>query len=186
MKKIFALLLVSFFIASASYAQILDPIEWSARAKRVSNTEVEITLTADIEAGWHLYGTNIPEGGPYPTAFYFYDSTIFSSYKEVVQVTEPEEKFDPNFGITLQLHDNNAVFSKKVTLKDASTKQFAIYTEYQLCNDVSCLPPNEKEIIVNLEGAVTQGAEQKKESKTEAIETAPVKLLFSKRKKIPF
>ena len=32
----------------------------------VSGNEAEIVFNATIDAGWHLYSTDIPDGGPTP------------------------------------------------------------------------------------------------------------------------
>lgn len=67
MKKTFILscLLLTAFVFQAM-AQIQEPVKFKSEFKKVSDTEAEIVFTATIDAGWHVYSTNIPDGGPTP------------------------------------------------------------------------------------------------------------------------
>ncbi|MDE5745526.1 MAG: thiol:disulfide interchange protein, partial [Paramuribaculum sp.] len=60
-------------LAGVSYAgaQILSPIIWNVTSSMTSDTEGEIVFSATIEDGWHLYGLNLPEGGPKATSIDF-------------------------------------------------------------------------------------------------------------------
>ena len=61
-------LIVSTLLASS---QIVDPVKWTFSQNKVSGDEFEINFTAKIDKGWHLYSTDLPEGGPIKTSFYF-------------------------------------------------------------------------------------------------------------------
>ena len=52
----------------AAFAQIANPVKWKTAVKMTDATNGVVTFTATIDAGWHVYGTNIPNGGPQPTA----------------------------------------------------------------------------------------------------------------------
>lgn len=68
MKRILltALAAVAAFAISIN-AQIVNPIVWTISTSMTSATEGEISFAAAIEPGWHLYGTNLPDGGPRAT-----------------------------------------------------------------------------------------------------------------------
>ena len=69
MKKIVSLLaiLVTFF----GTAQIVEPVKWSSSVVKVSDTEIDLIITANIENNWHLYSQYTPEGGALPLVFTF-------------------------------------------------------------------------------------------------------------------
>ena len=56
------------------FGQMMNPIKWDAK-ETIKDKSVTITYTATIEDGWHLYGTDIPDGGPNATTF-TYDKLI--------------------------------------------------------------------------------------------------------------
>ena len=69
MKKLITLLLIA-FVAIAK-AQIYTPVKWSTSVEKINDTEYYLVAKATIEAGWKLYGQNIPPNGPIPTTFEF-------------------------------------------------------------------------------------------------------------------
>ena len=76
-------------------------------------------MTATIDAGWHLYSQDIPEGGPIPTTFVFEEAT---AYKTKGKVTEghPHEEYDPNFEMTLKYYSDKAEFRQEIEVLSAS------------------------------------------------------------------
>ena len=70
MKKTFflscLLMMVSFISA---FAQIQDPVQFKTELKKISETEAQIVFTGTIDAGWHVYSTELPEGGPISATF---------------------------------------------------------------------------------------------------------------------
>ena len=70
MKKLFSLLLL-LCVSVISYAQIIDAVHWRFSVKDISDSEKELVFTANMDDGWHLYGMNIPDGGPAATTFSF-------------------------------------------------------------------------------------------------------------------
>ena len=45
-----------------------DAVSWSHSVEDKSPTEKIIVFTAKLKGDWHLYGTELPSGGPTPTA----------------------------------------------------------------------------------------------------------------------
>ena len=64
-------LLITLFalLPMAAGAQMTDPVSWTSDFKAEGDTAT-LTINATIEAGWHLYGTELPEieFGPHATA----------------------------------------------------------------------------------------------------------------------
>lgn len=70
MKKLFSLLFL-LCVSVISYAQIIEAVHWRFSVKDISDSEKELVFTANMDDGWHLYGMNIPDGGPAATTFSF-------------------------------------------------------------------------------------------------------------------
>ncbi|KQC28696.1 protein-disulfide reductase DsbD family protein [Flagellimonas eckloniae] len=122
------------------HSQILDPVKWSTSVEKVSDNEYDIIATATIDAGWHLYSQNVPEGGPIPTSFSFQDS---ENYELVDEMKEAEGHIidDPVFGMRIKFFEDKTAFRQRIKVLDT------IYTiegevEYMVCDDEKCLPPN--------------------------------------------
>ena len=70
MKKCFSLLfLLAAIFCQVLPAQNLEPIKWAHELKKLSDADYELVFTATIAPGWHLYSTDIPDGGPVSTTF---------------------------------------------------------------------------------------------------------------------
>ena len=50
-------------------AQIQEPITFKTELNKVSENEAEIIFKASIEKGWHLYSTELGDGGPISATF---------------------------------------------------------------------------------------------------------------------
>ena len=70
MKKITSLLLLWVMVLPL-WAQFHDPVSFSVSQKKLSDSEFEIVFTGKAEAGWHVYSTDIPDGGPTPATINF-------------------------------------------------------------------------------------------------------------------
>ena len=147
MKKILFILLLA--IGSISYAQVHDPVKWSASVKKISDKEAELIAVATIQKDWHLYSQEIPEGGPIPTLFTFEGD---SRYLKKGNTTEPEGHVvdDPIFEMKIKYFDTKAVFTQKIRLKTAEKFTVKGAVEYMVCTGENCLPPKEVELTFNV------------------------------------
>ena len=68
MKKIVSFLMLS-FIAIAVFAQFQEPVTWNVKFEKLSDTEAEISFVGQIERGWHVYSTDLGDGGPISATF---------------------------------------------------------------------------------------------------------------------
>ena len=56
-------------IVSALAAQGDNPVRWRTIVKAGADGNGTVTFRALISPGWHLYGLELPEGGPKATNF---------------------------------------------------------------------------------------------------------------------
>ena len=143
MKKIFCSIFI-LFLAIVSYAQIQEPVKFKTELKNVSATEVEIVFTASIEQGWHVYSTDLGDGGPISATF----NTDKLVGAEVVGKLRPVGKevasFDKLFEMNVRYFEHSAQFVQKLKLTGGDY-QIVGYLEYGACNDENCLPPTQVE-----------------------------------------
>lgn len=147
------LTLLGLFLMIGLQAQILEPVKVSQQLKKLSETEYEIRFNVDIEEGWHIYSTNLGEGGPVSA------SLTFENTKGVLKVGDLTFKgheiaaYDKLFGMDVRYFENSVEFIQKVQLQDASYVLTG-YFEYAACNDEACLPPTQVEFdYSNVKGA---------------------------------
>ncbi len=173
MKKIFLLgliVLMGLFGNTAS-AQQLDPAKWTYSVKETSATEAELVFTAKIDDGWHLYSQYTDPAGPLPIVF---DFTKSADYELVGKVQEPKphEELDPLFDCVVKSFSGTVVFRQKV--KRLSDKDFTVkgVLSYQMCNNGSCIAPEDHDFIFKVKGAEALVAEA--EGGEEAVDTMAV------------
>ena len=156
MKKItFALTLV---IASLLVqAQIVNPTKWSFGSKQ-DGQNVELIFEANIDEGWHLYDTYLPDGGPIATTFVYEDSTLFDFVGEIQKDPKPEIHFDETFQLNVGYFGGKAILTQKIKLKSSDPTEIKGYVLFMSCNDETCTPPEEVEFSFkfNQEGAAVK------------------------------
>lgn len=138
-------------LTEVSFAQVLKPVKWSFSTKQLSNEDVQLIFTANIDPTWHLYSQDIPEDGPVPTSFNFEKNP---QYKLVGKVKEPKaiEEYDKNFDMVVKYFANKAVFTQDI--KVLTDKDFKIegVLEFMCCDDSRCLPPDEVDFSFSVKG----------------------------------
>ena len=66
-KLLFPFVLLLF--AVAVQAQIQDPVKFNSELKILAADEAEVVFTAAIDKGWHVYSTDLGDGGPISATF---------------------------------------------------------------------------------------------------------------------
>ena len=154
MKKLslFVLMMAAMFVASA---QMLDPAKVSCSVKETSATEAELVVTVKLDAGWHMYSQHTDPNGPLPTEFSFEKSNDYGLVGKVIE-PKPHEENDPLFGCVVKSFSGNVVFRQKI--KKLSTKDFTVKgtISYQLCNNGSCIAPEDHDISFKVKGATEE------------------------------
>lgn len=134
------------------WAQIQEPVKFKTEWKSISADEAEIIFTGNIEKGWHVYSTDLPEGGPISATF----NTDRMEGAETVGKLTPKGKetdmMDPIFGMQVRFFEHTATFIQKIRLTGGSY-DIAGYLEYGACNDENCLPPTSVEFSFKGEAA---------------------------------
>jgi len=109
-----------------------------------------VVLTADIQAGWHIYAQGPDNGdGPIPTSFKFEKSDLFSLSGGVIPKSKAKVSFDPTFKKNIGVHEGRVIFEQKVILHKGA-KLIKGSLEFMVCNDKQCLPPKDLDFEIKL------------------------------------
>ena len=122
------------------FAQMQDPVQFKTEWKEISATEAEIVFTGTIDAGWHVYSTELGDGGPTSATFNIDEIKGAELVGKLTPGAGEIDKMDPIFGMQVRYFEKSAKFAQKVKLTGGD---YVIkgYLEYGACNDENCLPP---------------------------------------------
>jgi thiol:disulfide interchange protein DsbD len=146
MKKLFGTALILLALPALISAQILNPVHWSYSAKKISQGQYILHLTANIDPGWHVYAQDAGEG-PVPTSFKFEKTTGATYTGKVHEVGKLHKSYDKNFDSVLKYYENKVDFEQYVKVKDG-TPSIRGTLEYMVCDNHQCLP--QKDIDFNI------------------------------------
>ena len=139
-KSIFSILLLLF--AVVVQAQIQEPVKFKSELKTSQAGEAEVVFTGTIDKGWHVYSTDLGDGGPISATF----NVESISGAELVGKLKPVGKevaaFDKLFEMKVRYFENTAQFVQKLKLTGGEYK-VEVFLEYGACNDENCLPPTQ-------------------------------------------
>ncbi|NDW17306.1 thiol:disulfide interchange protein [Dysgonomonas sp. 216] len=172
MKKIF-FVFASMLLSLNMWA---DPVSWNFKLVDKDNGEVELLCEATIQQGWHLYDTEIPQGGPVATNITIDEvkgATAVGTFKAIGSKLHKE--YDNIFEMEIGYYETKATFAQrfKVTDKKAFTVKGDVRA--QACNDKECTPPLPNDFSFTAKdlpaGFVGASTEKPKDNEPKAPET---------------
>ena len=143
MKRLFLVSCLFFLVGILpTIAQIQEPVQFQTTLKTLSESEVEIVFNGSIDAGWHVYSTDLPSGGPISATFNVDQIQGAELVGGLVPQGKEIKKYDKLFEMEVRYMEHTATFVQKLKITD---EKFFIegYLQYGACNDENCLPPSE-------------------------------------------
>ena len=128
-------------IMSALAAQGDNPVRWRTIVKAGADGNGTVTFRALISPGWHLYGLELPEGGPKATNFDLAGSKGVKFTGKVKPARTALSVEDPLFGMTLSWWDSNVEFTVPFRVTDPAEARIICKISYMACDGSSCRPP---------------------------------------------
>ncbi|MCH5178421.1 MAG: thioredoxin family protein [Prevotellaceae bacterium] len=138
-KKLYTTLLL-LAITLCAAAQWEEPVEFSVSQKQVSDKEIVIRFEGKIDQGWHVYSTDVGEGGPTPATFNIDEAKGVRPNGKLRAIGNATRKHDPVFDMELSFFENRCVFEQRLTITEPEYSAKG-YLEYGACNDRNCTPP---------------------------------------------
>ena len=121
-------------------AQILEPVTFKTEWKQVSDEKAEIVFTGSIDPGWHVYSTDLGDGGPISATFNVDKIQGAEPVGKLKPVGKEVSGFDPLFEMQVRYFEKTAQFVQELKLTGDAWRVEG-YLEYGACNDENCLPP---------------------------------------------
>lgn len=118
------------------------PTDWKFSLEDKGNGEIELVANVAIKQGWYIYGTDIPDGGPYPTSL----SIDKIAGAVAVGNFEPKDSklksgYDAIFEMTIGSYENTAKFVQRFKVTDKQKFTLEGDVRSQACNGSECTPP---------------------------------------------
>lgn len=139
-------LLMLISAVNISVAQILTPIKWTFSQTRENDSTLLLQYKAEIEADWHLYGTELPDGGPQPTTITYTTMDGASEIGKASADKQATETYEPLFEQLLTWYSGEVTFSQRVRITSPDYK-IEGHIRYMGCNNMTCLPPTTEEFL---------------------------------------
>jgi thiol:disulfide interchange protein DsbD len=149
MKRIITISFLLLF-SNILFAQIQNPVVWTATSKKIADKTYEVHITATIDRGWHIYSQTTPDGGPIPTSITFTKNPLVIVEGKAKEVGKLEKHNEPLFGVDVKQFSNTVDFVQLVKLKAPVKTSMNVAVEFMVCNDKQCLPPSTRKFSVAL------------------------------------
>lgn len=149
MKRIITISFLLLF-SNILFAQIQNPVEWTATSRKIADKTYEVHITATIDHGWHIYSQTTPDGGPIPTSITFTKNPLVIVEGKAREVGKLEKHNEPLFGVDVKQFSNTVDFVQLVKLKAPVKTSVNVAVEFMVCNDRQCLPPSTRKFSVAL------------------------------------
>lgn len=138
--------LIALFTITASYAQILNPVQFNYSVVKKGADLYEVHVKAVIDPKWHIYSVNNPDGGAQATEIKINEGKVVGTVKEKGKM---KTEFEKEFGVNQKYFESSVDFVQLVKLKQGN-KKITGTVNYMVCNDRQCLPPKEVEFKIKM------------------------------------
>lgn len=163
MKKFLTL---SLLLLVTAFTALQAQVSFSVNYKRVNATTIDIVFTGKADAGWHIYSTDIAEGGPTAASFGI-DKMKGAKLKGGLKPGPGVKKMnDPIFEMPVSYFEGTATFTQRVELTEKNY-ELKGYLKYGACNDENCLPPTSVDAKVTGSDGPDKAAEKAADKKAE-------------------
>lgn len=150
-------------------------VTWKSSVEPLGGDAYRIVLEAAIPAGYHMYDMGPYEGGPTATTIVLTPGEGVQLDGPVEQLTKAHTYYDELFGMQIGTLSGKPRFAQKVHLATAKGT-VAAQLEWMICNESSCMPPDDTELTIEIAASAAPAAPAKGEAAQSApAATAPVK-----------
>ena len=138
MRKVFSI--IALVVVLFGTAQIVEPVKWSSKVVKLSESEFDLITSATIEEGWHLYSQFTPDGGARPLIFNYKNQK--GNYQLIGKTKESKYKktFNEIFEIDEYYFIGSATFTQRIKVINTKLKNIVVFAEGQACIEGKCVP----------------------------------------------
>lgn len=171
MRRLITTIAILTFVLGIS-AQISNPVHFSAQLKTGSGADAEIVFTAKIDAGWHVYSTELGNNGPISATFNAVKMDGVETIGKLQARGKEIKQYDKLFEMELRYFEQAATFVQKVRFTKPDY-DIDCYLEYGACNDQACLPPSEAAFKQKGKSPTVKEKTEKAEDVTDQVTPVP-------------
>lgn len=102
-----------------------------------------------MDQGWHVYSTDLQEGGPTSATFNIDKIEGAELVGKLTPIGKEIKQMDPIFEMEVKFFEGTAKFSQKVKLTGGDYL-ITGYLEFGACNDQNCLPPTSVDFLIKV------------------------------------
>lgn len=124
----------------AAVAQGQTPVKFNTTCEQTADGHLTLRFTAQVAQGWHVYSTDIPDGGPTAATLTIEESKGVRAEGALRPVGRVHRAMDEMFDMEVSYMEGQATFEQSFIVTD---RQYSLagYLTYGACNDQNCLPP---------------------------------------------
>ena len=125
------------FLAFANgFAQIINPVKWTSKVEKLSETEFNLVMEGKIEDEWHVYSQFTPADGPIPAEFKFKDAK--GNFELIGKTKESpyKKQYNDIFEVDEYYFEKKVTFTQKVKIINPKLTSIKASIDYQVCKEV--------------------------------------------------
>lgn len=142
--KVLLIIILSISAMAANAA----PVVWNHGVEMQSPTDGTLTISATIEPGWHIYGFEVPDGGPIPTTISLAADSALTWTSDIVVSMPPTDIIDRLFHLKLACWEGTVTFSRNFHLPQGSSATITGGVRYMACDRQRCGEPTTHHIAL--------------------------------------
>ncbi len=148
MKRI-SIIVAMVLLFSTSFAQ-QSPAKWTFKTNKVNDSIAFLELKCNLQSGWHIYSQKT-KGTELPIEFNIEKN---ANYEKIGGVKEPKPlaKYDKYENDTTRYFEGNVLFRQQIKIKTNKNFKIKGTVTFQLCENGSCIPPDDVDFVFSVEG----------------------------------
>lgn len=172
MSKILRLLFAFFATVTTVFGLSAQQVAWSSSVESLGGDRYRIVLEAAIPSPYHMYDMGpYEDGGPNATVIRFLPAEGVRYDGDVQQLTTPKRAYEPMFGMEIGTFSRTARFAQQVTSHKPET-EVKVEVEWMICNDNTCMPPEDTELTVRLAAPAASSVATASETPTDSFDAS--------------
>lgn len=148
MTKRFYTLLFIIGVSLGCLAQLAEPVKFVVSQNINDKGFLELSFQGTIDKGWHVYGTDIEDGGPQRAMITIESAKGAQAIGKLQTTGSVHRGMDPMFMMEVETIDGNVIFTQTFELTGGSY-DIKGYLTYGACNDQNCIPPTNVDFSIN-------------------------------------
>ena len=126
-----------------------DPCTWTYEAKKIAANEYQLSFKLEMGNGWHIWAIQSGGDGSLIAPSFTFEAN--KAVKMIGDIKEEGKLINSSIeGIEgkVNYYNNTVIYTRVVKAKAGTTINGT--HQYQVCNDMMCLPPRDKNFSITL------------------------------------